>query len=348
MEAEAIEGEPVHALELVPKDMQIARSPERVLEEAREAARALKDVLAQKKNKFMFRGEQYLQFEDWQTLGRFYGVTARVRHTQQVTYDESSGFEATAEAVRADGMVISAAEAMCMDDEANWRGKPIFQLRSMAQTRACAKALRNVLSWVAVLAGYAPTPAEEMTGQENSHEEPSMVCPDCGGQMWDNRATKKGRQPDYKCKDKKCNKAVWLEDTVTESNFESAERMAMFNAIKAAGKTLNGMGDTPEWTLSRANTFANENFNQSGGVDGLTLPQLGEMAQLLSARIDDLKKLSKGDLKEEKERQDLIKACRKADAALIAKMLNEHFDGKKLETLSLDELVELQDHLFPF
>jgi len=32
----------------------------------------------------------------------------------------------------------------------------------MAQTRACAKALRNVLAWVVVLAGYAPTPAEEM------------------------------------------------------------------------------------------------------------------------------------------------------------------------------------------
>ena len=32
------------------------------------------------------------------------------------------------------------------------------------QTRACAKALRNVLSWVVVLAGYRPTPAEEMDG----------------------------------------------------------------------------------------------------------------------------------------------------------------------------------------
>ena len=39
---------------------------------------------------------------------------------------------------------------------------PLFQLASMAQTRANAKVLRNVLSWVAVLAGYRPTPAEEM------------------------------------------------------------------------------------------------------------------------------------------------------------------------------------------
>ena len=39
---------------------------------------------------------------------------------------------------------------------------PLFQLSSMAQTRACSKALRNVLAWVVVMAGYKPTPAEEL------------------------------------------------------------------------------------------------------------------------------------------------------------------------------------------
>lgn len=39
----------------------------------------------------------------------------------------------------------------------------------------------------------------------------SQSCPDCGGPMWDNRSTKKGNQPDFKCKDRSCNKAVWLE-----------------------------------------------------------------------------------------------------------------------------------------
>jgi hypothetical protein len=43
---------------------------------------------------------------------------------------------------------------------------PLFQLRSMAQTRACAKSLRNVLSWVFVLAGFKPNIAEELTGDE--------------------------------------------------------------------------------------------------------------------------------------------------------------------------------------
>lgn len=43
----------------------------------------------------------------------------------------------------------------------------MFQLRSMAQTRACAKALRNVLAWVVMLAGYKTTPAEEMPLESN-------------------------------------------------------------------------------------------------------------------------------------------------------------------------------------
>jgi hypothetical protein len=39
-----------------------------------------------------------------------------------------------------------------------------------------------------------------------------MQCPDCGGPMWDNRETKKKpTQPDFKCKNRACDKAVWLD-----------------------------------------------------------------------------------------------------------------------------------------
>ena len=40
-----------------------------------------------------------------------------------------------------------------------------------------------------------------------------MECPKCGGEMWDNRVNKKNpKGPDYKCKDKGCNEAIWLND----------------------------------------------------------------------------------------------------------------------------------------
>lgn len=155
-------------------DISVSRAPEQVLDEAKRAAKALADVVKNKKKPVIMNGEQYLEFEDWQTVGRFYGVTAKVVSTTFIDYADVKGFEARAEAVRVDGQVISAAEAMCLNDEPNWSKKPLFQLRSMAQTRACAKALRNVLAWVVVLAGYRPTPAEEVQDMGNGkrHEPP--------------------------------------------------------------------------------------------------------------------------------------------------------------------------------
>ena len=167
--------------------MRITRAPAVVLEEARQAARALKDVIDAKPKRVVFNGETYLEFEDWQMLGRFYGVTAKVVSTAFVEYASVRGFAARAVALRADGAEIGAAEAECLNDEAKWRSRPIyewrdkpggggrarmkigdepvplFQLKSMAQTRAAAKALRGVLSWVVMLAGYRPTPAEELS-----------------------------------------------------------------------------------------------------------------------------------------------------------------------------------------
>lgn len=151
----------------------IQRAPDVVLAEATKAAKALHDVIEAKPRKVVFNGKTYLQFEDWQTLGRFYGVTAVGRATKYVEFGEGDyavrGFEATADALLVGtGQVISSAEALCLDDEANWGRKPLFQLKSMAQTRAAAKALRNVLAWIVVLAGYAPTPAEEMESESGT------------------------------------------------------------------------------------------------------------------------------------------------------------------------------------
>jgi hypothetical protein len=174
-------------------DLSICRPPAQVLKEAREAAQALRDVVSQKQNPVIFNNEQYLEFEDWQTVARFYGVTARVRETRFIKYDDVVGFEATADAIMvSSGSSISAADAMCLNDEEKWSTRPkyewqtvdgkrkrvqvgevavpLFQLRSMAQTRACAKALRNVMGWVVVLSGYKPTVAEEMTGDERYSE----------------------------------------------------------------------------------------------------------------------------------------------------------------------------------
>jgi hypothetical protein len=158
----ANEGASADHADLVPTDLAVRRPPAVVLEEAREAARAVADVIASNPHQVVLGGRQYLQFADWQVLGRFYGVCARIVSTEYVELGDTCGFVARAVAVRADGLEISAAEASCATDEPKWATKPLFQLRSMAQTRAAAKCLRNVLSFVPVLAGFADTPAEEV------------------------------------------------------------------------------------------------------------------------------------------------------------------------------------------
>lgn len=165
-------------------DLSMTRTPETVLEEARRAAVALTRVIDAKPHPVILSGEKYLELEDWLTVARFYAVAPKVVETRYVEYGDIRGFEAKAVALRADGIELSAAEASCLTDEPRWRSRPVyewrdtpkgrrrfhvrdepvplFMLKSMAQTRACAKVLRNVCAWIVVLAGYKPTPAEEL------------------------------------------------------------------------------------------------------------------------------------------------------------------------------------------
>lgn len=183
------------------------KKPEDVLEEARTAAVALKKVIEAKDKKVFFNNEQYLEREDWGMVGRFYGCTPKTIETRYVTFGDVYGWEATAVVIDREMREIGRAESMCLSDEDNWgdvpvyewedeldsegkkiwvapkgnkkgyykgkrvqtgsKPKPLFQLRSMAQTRAEAKALKGIFGFVVVLAGYKPSVAEEMTGNEN-------------------------------------------------------------------------------------------------------------------------------------------------------------------------------------
>lgn len=146
------------------KELVLEGDPMVQLEFAQKAAKALMSVVDQKKKKVVIGGKTYIEYGDWQTLARFFGSTVGVDWTKP--YEEGGkkiGWEARAIVYR-DGMVISSAEAMCTIHDKNWGNRDDFQRRSMAQTRACAKALRNAFGWVAELAGYSSTPAEEMDG----------------------------------------------------------------------------------------------------------------------------------------------------------------------------------------
>lgn len=178
-------------------ELKLWRAPEEVLIEAQQAAEALQKRIAGKLKPVMFNGEQYIENDDWQMLAHFFGYSPKIISTEFVTIGETRGFKAIAELVNEHtSKVVGRGEALCLEEEDNWGDRtkyewrdvldahgqkiwenhkprreriavgvvttPWFQLMSMAETRACNKAMSNKLKWVVSIAGYAVTPAEDM------------------------------------------------------------------------------------------------------------------------------------------------------------------------------------------
>jgi hypothetical protein len=144
-----------------------------VLERATYTANALADVIDKRNLYSVIKGNKHVQVEGWQTLGSMLGVTPICVWTRPL----DNGWEARVEARTLDGRLIGAAEAMCLKAEARWRSADDYAIRSMAQTRATSKALASPLRFVITLAGYAGTPAEEMTFEESPVEPPPELTP---------------------------------------------------------------------------------------------------------------------------------------------------------------------------
>ncbi len=104
----------------------LVRSPQLALSEARQAADALMAVIAAKKNKLEFNGEQYLENEDWQTISTFHGCTVDIEWTRPVVLGDAMGWEARAVLIDRNGRVLSHAEAMCLNDEERWSARPKY------------------------------------------------------------------------------------------------------------------------------------------------------------------------------------------------------------------------------
>lgn len=178
--------------------LRLQRKPEAIVAEARLCADAL--VAAVKRNNWIqkFGGREHLFFEAWSFLAAMYRVTPRIRESRLVQIGDVLGYEAVAEAFHVpSGIVIGIADSMCLNDEPNWSMRPtyewdpqarrkvctgeapvpLFQLRSMAQTRAMAKALKGPFSWVIAMAGYAPTAAEEMAPAHQAESAPQPSQP---------------------------------------------------------------------------------------------------------------------------------------------------------------------------
>lgn len=138
------------------------------IERAKQYAVSLNKLVKENNLSINFgKDQEYLPVEVWQTLGAFLGVLPKERSVNCLS---DGSYEAFVDLVRvSDGVTVGGGSAICGMDE-QWAQRKKFARRSMAITRATGKAYRSAFSWIMVLGGYAPTPAEEMPGFEDKVE----------------------------------------------------------------------------------------------------------------------------------------------------------------------------------
>lgn len=141
--------------------------PLQVIAAASRVATSLATVVNERKLYAIVNGKKFPTVEAWTLLGSMLGVFPITEWVHELHDDNGNvrGFEARVVAKTFGGRTVGAGEARCIRGESKtWhQGAQEFALASMAQTRATSKALRGPLDFVFKLAGFQPTPAEEMT-----------------------------------------------------------------------------------------------------------------------------------------------------------------------------------------
>ena len=165
-----------------------ALNPKALVAQATEVATALGGVIEQQKLFSNIQGKRFVKCEGWTTLAAMLGVTPR-----EVSVTEQDGiFTATVALCRlVDGAEVGRASAECgSPDELDrqkrplWANRPRYARRSMALTRATAKACRLSFSWVMAMSGFEVTPAEEIPAEE-AHDQGTgeVLDPASDGQL---------------------------------------------------------------------------------------------------------------------------------------------------------------------
>lgn len=164
--------------DLVVQDQQpgtIARSdlfsqgPREMVQQASELATVLKDVVTKQRLSVRIGPNEYVKAEGWSTMGCMLGILPREKEVEEMP---DGSYRAVVELYSLKtGAIVGCGSAICGIDEKRWANADRYARRSMAITRATGKAYRLGFSWVMTLAGYAPTPAEEMPQDDEPRRE---------------------------------------------------------------------------------------------------------------------------------------------------------------------------------
>jgi hypothetical protein len=145
-------------------------TPSEMIEMATARANALAGVVDTQELYVMIQGKKYLKAEAWQTVAALnvcHFETQWTKPIRNADEDEITGYLAKVNLVDQQGNIRGSGIMPCGYDDFPCRGKTGTPrdraAMSAAQTWAGSKAARATFAWVVTLAGYEPTPADEMT-----------------------------------------------------------------------------------------------------------------------------------------------------------------------------------------
>lgn len=155
-------------------------TPAEVVTGATIQSKLLMDIVEKTKCYQQIRDKKYLQVEAWETIGAFNRTHAETESVTPIIRDsETIGYQARVQLWK-DGNVVGGAVMPCYFTENCCKGKEgdakHKACMSAAQTFATSKAYRMNFSYVAILAGFQPTPAEEMGEEEPKQDKTQHWC----------------------------------------------------------------------------------------------------------------------------------------------------------------------------
>lgn len=123
----------------------------------------LKDIIVQNNLYTNVKGKNYVNVEGWQIAGAFLGLFPVVDKVEDLSTDSLIKYRAEVHlSTFGEENVIGRGMAICTNREQGKQKFEEYAIASMAQTRAIGKAFRMTIGWLMKLAGYEPTPTEEM------------------------------------------------------------------------------------------------------------------------------------------------------------------------------------------
>jgi hypothetical protein len=147
-------------------------NPEAALQQAARIASAAMHMIETQGLVQAFGQGRHVKVDGWLCIARLANARTHVEWERPLRDDSGNvirdgqgrpfGWEASVQVLNQHSEVVGDAVSQCARDESNWRSRDDYAVRSMAQTRATGKALRVALGFVAAMAGFDATPAEEL------------------------------------------------------------------------------------------------------------------------------------------------------------------------------------------